>query len=223
MKVIVYKITNELNGKMYIGVSNNTDNRFKVHCKSGLPIGSAIRKYGVENFEFEPMAVCGDHSTAYDLEVRFIKNLATIAPNGYNITGGGLGGLCRPHSKETKDKISKSKKGTSPWNTGKKMSEVVDDYVHPMAGGTHSKQTREKISEAGKGRLASEETKKKMSDARKGKSTWWSKGKPAWNKGKRMVDAVDGYVNHNKGKDMSDEQKQKISETLKKRSQLGAS
>jgi len=38
-----------------------------------------------------------------------------------------------------------------------------------------------------------------------------------------MVDAVDGYVNHNKGKDMSDEQKQKISETLKKRSQLGAS
>lgn len=55
----IYKITNKLNGKIYIGQSVNPFNRFKQHCynKQGSSykslINEAINKYGKENFLFE--------------------------------------------------------------------------------------------------------------------------------------------------------------------------
>ena len=57
MKKAIYKITNQLNGKIYIGQSKEPFKRFNQHCHkkenySSL-INRAIQKYGKENFSFE--------------------------------------------------------------------------------------------------------------------------------------------------------------------------
>ena len=50
----IYKITNELNGKSYVGQSVNIPRRFQEHCQKGessrIPLDAAISKYGQENF-----------------------------------------------------------------------------------------------------------------------------------------------------------------------------
>ena len=53
----IYKITNVLNNKVYIGQSNNIERRFREHKtvgeKSKIPVDLAIKKYGSKNFNFE--------------------------------------------------------------------------------------------------------------------------------------------------------------------------
>lgn len=91
----LYKITNNVNAKMYIGVTINPKRRWKQHlrmktnCKA---LKSAMKKYGKENFEFT-LLCCGEDQYIDDLEVKFIDFYNTVAPNGYNITLGGEGTL----------------------------------------------------------------------------------------------------------------------------------
>ena len=58
----IYKITNTLNGKAYIGQSNDINRRFKEHqthgSRSRIPLDIAIEKYGKENFLFEILEEC---------------------------------------------------------------------------------------------------------------------------------------------------------------------
>ena len=52
----IYKIVNNINGKFYVGQSNDIDRRFVEHCspnrykQSNIPVDWAIHKYGKENF-----------------------------------------------------------------------------------------------------------------------------------------------------------------------------
>ena len=89
--MIVYKITNLDNGKIYVGQTKFTvDKRFKEHAKSESYIGKAIRKYGEEQFDLEVLATCETREEAYELEIAFIEFFDCMAPNGYNLTAGGL-------------------------------------------------------------------------------------------------------------------------------------
>ena len=96
--MIVYKITNLDNGKSYVGQTKFTaEKRFKEHAKSESCIGNAIRKYGEEQFDLEVLATCETREEAYELEIAFIKFFDCMAPNGYNLTEGGLH---NPHFEE---------------------------------------------------------------------------------------------------------------------------
>lgn len=92
----LYKITNSVNDKIYVGVTSRPEDRKKVHFynrsqKARSLIKNAIDKYGVDNFSFE--IICTGHRDyIYDLEVRAIESYNTISPNGYNIKPGGEGG-----------------------------------------------------------------------------------------------------------------------------------
>ena len=89
--MIVYKITNLDNSKCYVGQTKFTaEKRFKEHAKSDSCIGKAIRKYGEEQFNLEVLATCETREEAYELEIAFIKFFDCMAPNGYNLTEGGL-------------------------------------------------------------------------------------------------------------------------------------
>lgn len=93
----IYKITNEVNGKIYVGQSINIKERWKQHeykafnqNEKGYPsaIHAAFRKYGLENFSFEVVEECLPKELD-EKEIYWIKELNTLAPSGYNMTTGG--------------------------------------------------------------------------------------------------------------------------------------
>jgi group I intron endonuclease len=91
----IYKITNTLNGKEYIGVSKNPKLRFTKHCQKPNSsrksiLSNAIHAHGKENFSMQILCQ-GSKEYCYELEKKAIKVYVTRTPDGYNITAGGLG------------------------------------------------------------------------------------------------------------------------------------
>lgn len=133
----LYKITNKINNKKYIGVSVNPDRRFKQHIidaknsKYDTYFYNAIRKYGAESFILEILETRELQNDIFLLERLYISKLNTICPNGYNSHLGGKGGLYNPSSllrKKLSDSAKKRKthknlvpfkQGHIPWNKGK--------------------------------------------------------------------------------------------------------
>lgn len=117
--MIIYKITNEINKKIYIGQTKLTiEERFILHKnkKSNCRyLKSAFNKYGIENFKIEKIEECKDFNELNLREEFWIKELNTLAPNGYNLT---TGGAAPKHSSMTKEKMSQTRKGKHPkWAT----------------------------------------------------------------------------------------------------------
>lgn len=103
----IYKITNLLNGKSYIGQSHNIEKRMKSHTyKNDSNISREINKYGKENFSFDVLQEC-DESELDDLEEKYILEFNSIEPNGYNIRHGGQHnkGLSNPNCKLTPEEV----------------------------------------------------------------------------------------------------------------------
>lgn len=94
MKKAIYKITNKLNGKCYIGQSNNPMHRWTAHksharCgygKGKIPLYDALRAVGEENFVFEIIGWFDDYNQK---EQYFIQKFNSMIPTGYNIMPGG--------------------------------------------------------------------------------------------------------------------------------------
>ena len=97
----IYKITNKINNKCYIGKSTNIESRWKYHIKNknsmaeyNKPLYKAFRKYGVENFSFEIIEELEDYSISNEREKYWIKYYNCYGKNkGYNATIGGDGGI----------------------------------------------------------------------------------------------------------------------------------
>lgn len=90
----LYKVTNNVSGKLYIGVSIDPERRWNQHRTLNTrasALKDAIKKYGSDCFSFDLMC-CGEDSYIDDLEVKAIQLYNTQVPNGYNITLGGDGG-----------------------------------------------------------------------------------------------------------------------------------
>jgi group I intron endonuclease len=107
----IYKITNLLNNKFYIGFTNMTlKKRFSNHksnarkLSNNMIIGRAIRKYGEENFIIEE--ICNHPDPEYCLKVLEPKFIKELQPE-YNSTLGGEGIIGFHHSQKTKDENSK--------------------------------------------------------------------------------------------------------------------
>lgn len=106
--MIVYKITNKINGKVYIGQTIKTlQRRWAVHksCKRTSSLTSALKKYGHKNFTIEIIANCLDVNYLDQLETYLISAHNSVYPNGYNLLASG--------------NVS-SQRGRKPWNKGKK-------------------------------------------------------------------------------------------------------
>lgn len=93
MKGIIYKITNKVNGKSYIGQTRYTLEfrwRQHLHKKDNVYFHNAIKKYGAENFSLEVLEEC-DLDKLNSREIFYIAKYNTFE-NGYNLTLGGDGG-----------------------------------------------------------------------------------------------------------------------------------
>ena len=184
----IYKITNNINGKIYIG-KHSTNNLDDGYMGSGKLILKAEQKYGIENFTKEYLAFCDTENKLNWFEKFYIKKYNSQNNEiGYNISPGGDGWACmlgKKHSKESKLKMSEARKGKTSWMKGKHLSEECKQKMSISLRGR-------KVWNKGKTNIYSEETKHQISESLKGHIPW------------------------NKGKYLSEECKQKMSETNKK-------
>ena len=168
--MIVYKITNKINGKIYIGQTVQAlKERWNKHCsvKRCLALSSAIKKYGKESFEIKVMVRCNSIEEMNHRETYYIKLFDTVAPKGYNLTRGGRNGK---HVEETKKKIGDKQRGNRNHNFGKKASaETRHKMSASQKGRVKTPEERAKLSAANTGAVFSEERKKNISIALKGK------------------------------------------------------
>lgn len=91
----IYKITNSINNKVYIGQTRQTiKQRWSGHKHSVLvseaPLYRAMRKYGIENFQITTILECNNEQLN-DKEIYYIQHYNSFVPNGYNATFGGKG------------------------------------------------------------------------------------------------------------------------------------
>lgn len=172
----VYKITNKMNGKVYIGKTINVDRRYRHHMTSAFSAGKNrndcakfyrnIRKYGVENFsQAEILASFEMEDEAYAAEKQFILEYDSIE-NGMNISTGGRGvgsGIDNPNygqrekfqavyknlSEETKKALHAPYVGAKHSSeSGKKayQTRLDNGCIPPMTGKHHSEDSKKKIS-----------------------------------------------------------------------------
>ncbi|MBR1645980.1 MAG: GIY-YIG nuclease family protein [Selenomonadaceae bacterium] len=91
--VTVYKITNRLNEKPYVGLTQQSiEKRFMQHSKANSPLGNAMRQCGLENFTIEVIERCETLEQAKKQERFWIRVLNSKVPHGYNQSDGGEGG-----------------------------------------------------------------------------------------------------------------------------------
>jgi group I intron endonuclease len=141
--MIIYKITNLMNSKKYIGQTVSLKYRWNRHKKSNsqcIALKNAIQKYGQENFIIEVISRCSSLQEANHREEYYIKLFNTLSPNGYNLLKGGNN---RGMADSVKQQISKTL-------SGRKMN-----FSNPTLRGFN-------ISKAKKGKPISENTLRAM-------------------------------------------------------------
>lgn len=146
MKYTIYKITNTLNGKIYIG-KHQTENINDNYFGSGVALNTAIKKYGKQSFTKEVLFVFDNENDMNSKEREIVTEEFIARRDNYNKAVGGEGGSNfkgKKHTDETKLKLSKL-----------------------SAGRKASIETRQKISEGNRRRVLSEETKRKLSEKAK--------------------------------------------------------
>jgi GIY-YIG catalytic domain. len=104
--MIIYKATNKVNGKIYIGQTIKTlDRRIKGHINDsrngGNRFKNAIKKYGRENFKWEVIEECQTIEQLNEREEYWIRELnSTNIEIGYNMKNGGKNHLLNEEIKE---------------------------------------------------------------------------------------------------------------------------
>lgn len=232
--MVIYKTTNTVNGKIYVGQDSNNDPNY---LGSGVLLSKAVEKYGKQNFIKEVLEQCSTKEELNEREKYWIKELNTQNSKiGYNLSEGGRGGNTyteeikervskqlknRYVSAETREKMSKSRTGKK-YQTEESKKIISETHKEKKLSEEHIKRITEfgktsKKSEAftknigniqqywGKGSKHTEETKKRMSDSHKANPVKHWKGK------KRTQEAIEKAKKSNEGFKHSEEHKKKIS------------
>lgn len=153
--MVIYKTTNLVNGKIYIGKDSKNDPKY---YGSGLVLNQAIKKYGIENFQKEILEYCDSKENLNNREKYWIKFYnSTDRAIGYNLTDGGDGGDLIKYL-DNKEEINK-----------KRSNSIKEYYVK-------NPEAKKKRSENIKKRWEEEGRKEKMSKKMRGREINW-KGK----------------------------------------------
>lgn len=183
---IIYKATNTVNGKVYIGQTIKTLEKRKLEhiklseSKSDLYFHRAIRKYKKSNFIWDEIDTANNRKELNLKEIRWIREYKSCnSIYGYNMTIGGQIGGC--YTQVVKDKISKTLTGRKlPEETKRKIAlsskgrkwskESIQKRLNTMKNYRHSEKTKEKIRLSRIGKKLSVETKKKIGEKSKGRT-----------------------------------------------------
>jgi group I intron endonuclease len=121
--MIIYKITNKVNQKVYIGQTiQSLSQRRSGHIhdvvknKSNSYLHKAINKYGVDSFDWEIIYECHSNDELDYWEMYFINKYNSMAPGGYNLTCGGGGIRGYRHTDKTKSILRDFTINNNPMN-----------------------------------------------------------------------------------------------------------
>jgi len=201
--MIIYKTTNLINGKVYIGKDKHNN---KKYLGSGKILKQAIHKYGRENFKKEVLEECEDEKLWLEREIYWIEFFNSTKV-GYNIALGGNGGDTisnNPNKDEIRKRHSEKMKDSNVNKNKARGRKVVikkrDDpnWINP--------------------RIGKESSLKGKPNGRKGisnlkHSEWMKENNPF--KGKTHSKEHKQRLKEINSKPKSEEHKRKISETLK--------
>lgn len=195
----IYQTKNLIDEKIYVGVHLSNDINNDNYLGSGLHLRRAIKKHGIQNFQRIIIHQTDSKQQAYQIERNIVNDQFVFRNDTYNMKCGGFGGF--------------------PKNI--------------WLGKHHSEETKEKCRLKNLGKIVSQQSKKKMSLAKKGKTTWNKGISPSQEtKKKRSQSRTGKYVgkdnpwfgkHHSEQtrqkmrKPKSQQHKQKLSETGKKR------
>ena len=126
----IYKFTNKINNKTYIGQSKSIETRYKRHLYdankgSKTIFHRALIKYGIENFTFEIIEEC-DVSRLDEREKYYIKQYGSLMPNGYNMQTGGTPFGYQPYFSFSLDVIYEIYDSIA--NTERTFSEIGEEF-----------------------------------------------------------------------------------------------
>lgn len=137
--MLIYKITNAINNKVYVGQTiKDLKIRWSQHKSQTRYVGqncnrkicrylhTSMKKYGIENFFIEIIETCQNIGELNSKEVYWIKKLNSLAPNGYNLN---YGGDNKKHSERTKKLLSEKLSGKNNGMFGKKGSQKQKDWL----------------------------------------------------------------------------------------------
>jgi|688.fasta_scaffold96745_3 group I intron endonuclease len=163
MYYLIYKITNIINGKIYIGSHKTTDINDD-YMGSGKYLKNAINKHGIENFTKEILFSFDNHGDMYKKEAEIVNEDFISESNTYNIKKGGFGGFDYINSLNLNNKTNQNSKGgkNSSGFTGKshtdeakrKISLKNSGNIGSFLGKTHSDESKKKMSKIAKERLS---------------------------------------------------------------------
>jgi len=158
----VYIIKNKVNDKSYIGQTRQSRAETRWSQEKNRPHGllkPAFKKHGIDAFEFN--VICEvPNEELNDREILEISQRNTVAPNGYNLEAGGKVKTAMHPS--TKVRISESLKGKP------KTPEHREKLATAQKGKKATLKARENMSKAGKGKIKSLEMRSKLSASTKG-------------------------------------------------------
>lgn len=152
MVYLIYKVTNKLNNKIYIG-KHKTKNKDDGYMGSGILIINAIKKHGKENFIKEILFECENESSMNILEKSIVNDEFIIRDDTYNIKLGGDGGWnyvnengkngCMYYVNKFLEDSKFRESMKLKISLGVKRSQSI--LGNPFKGRTHSNETKEKI------------------------------------------------------------------------------
>jgi hypothetical protein len=176
---MIYKITNNINGKIYVGCHKTNDIN-DGYMGSGTHLKHAQAKYGIENFSKEILHLCSNSDEMFETEAKIVTTEFVADTSTYNLKEGGSGGFDYINQNKLNtnfQNIDNARNGRMLANktleekygpdwrahisklAGQKMIEILEldpDFlkrknVKSFLGKTHSDETKRKMSESSKG------------------------------------------------------------------------
>jgi len=164
--MIIYKTTNLINGKIYVGQDKNNNPHY---YGSGKLLKAAIKKYGQKNFKKETLEECYTPQELDEKEIYWIKTLNSVDKNiGYNISDGSKEGdrklgqeiLRRGRYTYWLEKFGKAEADRRYEMWKEKISNFQQKKL--KEGWQHTEEARSRIAAAKRNKEVSENTKQKM-------------------------------------------------------------
>ncbi len=146
----VYQITNNVNGKRYVG-AHQTNDLDDGYMGSGIAIRAAISKYGEESFTKTYVAIFDDLDSMFEMEASIVNEAWVSDENTYNLKEGGTGGdnsANITYDETHSAKISQAQK--SKWESRsamkrRKMTDRLTSNRGSFEGKHHTEETKRQI------------------------------------------------------------------------------